>query len=98
MKLENTEILAKDAADEFQHPLPQKLCADRTIYLSRNNYGQPSADSFSGIVNITDFGYSVMGSDIHYGPIQAESYRAPEVVLDAGFTYSADIWNLGVMV
>ena len=32
------------------------------------------------------------------GCIQAEVYRAPEVILDVGFTYSEDIWSLGVMV
>ncbi|KAJ5502977.1 hypothetical protein N7463_005851 [Penicillium fimorum] len=30
--------------------------------------------------------------------IQTEIYRAPEVILDAGYPYSADIWSLGVML
>ena len=37
-----------------------------------------------------------IGLQIH--PIQPDSYRAPEVLLGVGWSYSADIWNLGVMV
>ena len=80
----------------MENPLPQKKYDDRTIYLSRNNYGQPA--TVTGIVSITDFGHSVQGDDSNNGCIQAEVYRAPEVILEAGWTYSADIWNLGVMV
>jgi serine/threonine-protein kinase SRPK3 len=96
VRLEDKSILERDAHDEFDNPLPQKKCADRTIYLSRNNYGQPT--SITGIISIVDFGLSVTGDGPHNGCIQAEPYRAPEVILDAGWTYSSDIWNLGVMV
>jgi serine/threonine-protein kinase SRPK3 len=96
VRLEHKSILEEDARDEFNNPLPQKICDDRTIYLSRNNYGQPRL--VTGIVSITDFGLSVRGAGPHNGCIQAEPYRAPEVILDAGWTYSSDIWNLGVMV
>lgn len=96
VRLEDKAILAKDAHDEFENPLPQKRYEDRTIYLSRNNYGQPK--SVPGIVSITDFGLSVHGDAFNNGCIQAEVYRAPEVILTAGWAYSADIWNLGVMV
>ncbi len=96
VRLENKSILERDARDEFENPLPQKKCSDRTIYLSRNNYGQPTW--VPGIISITDFGLSARGDVLNNGCIQAEVYRAPEVILDAGWTYSADIWNLGVMV
>ena len=96
VKLEDPEILERDVRDEYDHPLPQKVLDERTIYLSRNNYGRLLRPT--GIVQITDFGLSVRGDVPHSGCIQAELYRAPEVVLDAGYTYSADIWSLGVMV
>lgn len=96
VRLENESILDRAARDELENPLPQKIYDDRTIYLSRNNYGQPA--SVTGIVSITDFDHSVQGDVFNYGCIQAEVYRAPEVILDAGWTYSADIWSLGVMV
>ncbi|KAM3426507.1 hypothetical protein MY4824_009939 [Beauveria thailandica] len=96
VKLEDVAILDRDALDEYQNPLPQKVTNDRTIYLSRNNYGPFSIPA--GIVQIADFGYSVSGKTHHSGCIQAEAYRAPEVILDSGYSYSADIWSLGVMM
>ncbi|KAJ5927546.1 hypothetical protein N7516_009319 [Penicillium verrucosum] len=48
---------------------------------------------------ITDFGLAVRGD----GPpnshcIQPEGYRAPEVCLGGDWSYSVDVWNLGVML
>ncbi|RAK88360.1 kinase-like protein [Aspergillus costaricaensis CBS 115574] len=71
----------------------QKRARDRTIYLSRNHFGV-EANSLGRPV-ITDFGLAVEGSQTHYHPIHPDSFRAPEVVLGAGWKYSADIWNLG---
>ncbi|TWU71613.1 hypothetical protein ED733_000622 [Metarhizium rileyi] len=96
VKLEDLAMLDRDARDEYHTPLPQKITDDRTIYLSRNDYGQFSKPT--GLVQITDFGLSVSGKTQHSGCIQAEIYRAPEVILDAGYSYSADIWSLGIMM
>ncbi|KAG8408297.1 hypothetical protein J3459_017901 [Metarhizium acridum] len=96
VKIENPAILDRDARDEYFNLLPQKVTNKGTIYLSRNNYGQFSKPT--GIVQITDFGLSVSGKIPHSGCIQAEAYRAPEVILDAGYSYSAEIWSLGVMI
>lgn len=96
VKIEDPAILDRDARDEYVNPLPQKVTDKGIIYLSRNDYGQFSKPT--GIIQITDFGSSVSGKTPHSGCIQAEAYRAPEVILDAGCSYSADIWSLGVMV
>ena len=97
VKIEDPSILDIDARSELQNPLPQKHYEDgRTIYLSRNNYGQPHTTA--GIIRITDFDLAVRGDVPHKGCIQAEVYRAPEVIINAGYTYSADIWSLGTMV
>ena len=96
VKFEDTSLLQKYAHDEYEDPLPQKVADDRTIYLSRNNFGPLKEPT--GVVQITDFGFSVSGKVPRAGCIQAEGYRAPEVILDAGYSYSADIWSLGAMV
>ncbi|GAB1217506.1 hypothetical protein ATERTT37_006745 [Aspergillus terreus] len=83
VRLEDSALLSQDARDEFENPLPQKHCDDgRIIYLSRNNYG-PLKD-IVGLVEITDFDLAVHGDSPQDGCIQAEVYRAPEVILDQG--------------
>ncbi|KAI9691354.1 MAG: hypothetical protein M1820_009733 [Bogoriella megaspora] len=96
-RLEDKSILERSATDEFENPLPQKICDDHTVYLSRNQYGHPTnMAKVLGIITITDFGFAVHGDGPHYGSIQVEPFRAPEVILDAGWSYSTDIWNLGL--
>lgn len=98
VKIEDASIFGRDAKDEYENPLPQKHLDGRTIYLSRNNYGPLSVPT--GIIQIADFDLSVRTTpgQVHTGAIQGEIYRAPEVILNAGYTSSADIWSLGVMV
>lgn len=44
---------------------------------------------------LADFGLATQGDIVHLHPIQPNVYRAPEVILGAGWTCSAVIWNLG---
>ncbi|KAI9841527.1 MAG: hypothetical protein M1837_000628 [Sclerophora amabilis] len=91
-------MLEDHAREEFENPLPQKAIDDRTIYLSRNDFGRPKPGI--GTPKITDFGLASWGHvpRPHNHAIQPEIFRAPEVILAAGWTYSVDIWNLGVML
>ncbi|KAJ5983865.1 hypothetical protein N7481_005964 [Penicillium waksmanii] len=94
VRLEDPDIPAQAAQDEFENPLPQKHCDDgRIIYVSRRDYGP--LKKITGLIEITDFDLAVRGDVRQEGCIQVEIYRAPEVILDRGFTYSADIWSLG---
>lgn len=57
VKIEDPSLLEESAKDEFENPLPQKVCSDgRIIYLSRNNYGPPRG--LTGLVKIMDFDLS----------------------------------------
>lgn len=98
VRVEDADILSRDVLDEYHNPLPQKILDDRTIYLSRNNYGPFPRSKPAGIVELVDFDLARSGEKLQSGPIQADVYRAPEVILDAGYSYSADIWSLGALV
>lgn len=96
VRFEDPTLLKRDGQDEYYHPLPRKHKDGRIIYLSRNNYGVFTRPS--GIVQITDFDLAVSGDTPRSGCISADIYRAPEAILETGYSYSADIWSLGVML
>lgn len=96
MSLRDPSVLDTVVQDEINEPLPQKHLEDRTIYLSRNQFGLDARGL--GRPVITDFGLAVDGSEIHNHPVQPDEYRAPEVIIGAGWSYSVDVWNLGVLV
>jgi serine/threonine-protein kinase SRPK3 len=96
--LENRSVLDRVAKAEVEEPSPRKILDGRIVYLSRNNFGHP--ESSPGKPVIADFDTATYGNTqeplMH--SIQPNPYRAPEVTLGASWTYSVDIWNLGLMV
>lgn len=82
------------------HPMARKTVGDYTIYRCHNDFGPIFKNARNLIPYITDFGLAQYGDKtkplVH--PIQPDEYRAPEVILGTGWTYSADIWNFGTMV
>jgi len=94
-------VLEQHARDELQNPRPQKILPNRTIYLSRNDFGNPEESGGTSAPTITDFSSAVREppeDQLYTQNIQPDGYTAPEVALVAGWTYSADIWNFGVML
>ncbi|KAJ5587170.1 uncharacterized protein N7459_002935 [Penicillium hispanicum] len=80
--------------NELHNPCPRKELDGRTIYTSRGlrmpkNLGAPV---------LCDFGSAVMGDEEHSEDIQPDIYRAPEVILQAPWSYSVDIWNVGCLI
>ncbi|KAJ2987540.1 hypothetical protein NUW58_g4449 [Xylaria curta] len=79
---------------ELSDPSSRKVLGDRTIYLSR----ELSMPKKLGAPVLCDFGSAVCGDEDHQEDVQPNIYRAPEVVLEAPWTYKIDIWNSGCMV
>jgi len=75
-------------------PGPRKVLPDRIIYESRSSFG-PHA--LGGAI-LTDFGLAQYGDVDHNEDIQPDEVRAPEVVIEAPWSYPADIWNLAHVV
>lgn len=94
LRVEEDSILKAFEAAELSTPSPRKIDGDRVIYESRGlkrpeNFGRPV---------LCDFGEARFGRNTYTDDIQPYVYRAPEIILDIPWTYSADIWNVGVMV
>ncbi|RDW90045.1 uncharacterized protein DSM5745_01820 [Aspergillus mulundensis] len=81
--------------EELQNPSPRKEEDGQTIYLSRELAMQPGK---LGAPVLCDFGSAATGDVEHYEDIQPEQYRAPEVIIEAPWSYSVDIWNVGCMI
>lgn len=47
---------------------------------------------------LCDFGSAVAGDMEHTEDVQPDVYRAPEVILEAPWSYEIDVWNAGCMV
>lgn len=93
-EIEDESILVDFEKAEIEAPSRQKVCDDRIIYASRKlslpkSYGHPV---------LCDFGEARRGDAENEDDIQPEVYRAPEVILEMKWSYSVDIWNVGVMV
>ena len=55
-----------------------------------------------GNLKFIDFGFAKMLDDIQsdraYTNCGTPGYCAPEVMLDAGYNYKADIWSIGILI
>ena len=79
-------------------PACKKLPHDKFIYESRSYFGGAPSEEVIKSAKITDIGLADWGNQLNNRPIQSNAFTAPEVILTAGWSYPADIWNLGVML
>lgn len=94
----NPAVLREYLQEQDDDPKLRKDVDGRTIYLSRNEFG-PLRKPYPR-PKISDFGSAAFGDrGIPFRHmIQPDDLRAPEVILGAEWSYSVDIWTLGVMV
>ncbi|KAL8773705.1 MAG: hypothetical protein Q9209_001473 [Squamulea sp. 1 TL-2023] len=94
LRIEEDSILQEFEADELTDPSPCKVVEDGVIYKSRA-LRRPAKP---GRPVLCDFSEARFGKNSYIDDIHPYIYRAPEVILDIPWTYSADIWNVGVMI
>ncbi|KAJ2895357.1 hypothetical protein MKZ38_006628 [Zalerion maritima] len=99
MPFENAQVL-RDYAD-YQEIYPPKsiLRRGRPVYQSRGDFGRLRRQRVS-FVKLVDFGLAIRGGTVtrYYHDIQPLECMAPEVILKAGWSFPADIWNLGLVL
>ncbi|KMP07488.1 hypothetical protein CIHG_00348 [Coccidioides immitis H538.4] len=95
---EDSGVLESYARQQESNPAPFWDDGGRPVFQSRPDFGHLRKGV--GLVQISDFSAAVFGNvpKPHNHDIQPQPFRAPEVLLKATWTYSADIWNLGTMV
>ena len=96
LTIDDKSLLTRFEQAEAEQPSPTKVIDEtRTIYGSRK-FGLPK-DALWGSPTLCDFGEARIGQ-AHKGLIQPELYRAPEVLFNMEWDYSADIWNVAALV
>ncbi|KAL3429875.1 kinase-like domain-containing protein [Aspergillus tetrazonus] len=111
MTFENQDILP-DFVKEQTTNLPMQCKTDptsgRTIDRCHNDFGSLNWRELRKMLpKIVDFGLATRSESDNQGqvrnetvgshPIQPDHYRAPEVILGCPWSFSADIWNIGVL-
>ena len=100
MGLGDPTILDRFVQHEIDHPSPRKMpdSHGRIIYTSCSDFGEAPTHAVIASAKITDIGLAVFGDEKNTKPIQSNAFMAPEVILQCGWSYPADIWNLAVML
>ncbi|KAL2010521.1 hypothetical protein VTN00DRAFT_6328 [Thermoascus crustaceus] len=93
---ENDQVLLDHIEKALQNPPPTKHTPYRTIYKSNNDFGTLLGPPKQ--LQIADFGLCFWADSVHpRQPLgQANRFKAPEAILRAPWSYSVDIFNLGV--
>ncbi|CCF42754.1 serine/threonine-protein kinase SRPK3, partial [Colletotrichum higginsianum] len=92
--IEDDSVFSAFEEQELLNPSPRKLVDGRAVYLSR----ELQMPKEWGASVLCDFGSAVVGDTDHTEDVQPDIYRAPEVILEAPWSYQIDIWNTGCMI
>ncbi|RLL95593.1 hypothetical protein CFD26_102340 [Aspergillus turcosus] len=111
MTFENEDVLPNFLKEQITN-CPMQCKTDettgQTVYRCHNDLGPLDWRELRKMLpKIADFGLAThltVNSDGKAGkgevglhPIQSDQFRAPEVILGCGWSFSADIWNFGVL-
>ncbi len=88
------DILHSFVKDEMTTPSARKLVDGTPVYVSRR-FGLPND---WGRIILSDFGTAVPGDVPRTDDAQPDVYRCPEVMIQAPWSYPADIRNVGAMI
>ncbi|KAL2220221.1 kinase-like domain-containing protein [Thermoascus aurantiacus ATCC 26904] len=93
---ENDRVLLDHIEKALKNPSPRKHTSYRTVYQSEGNFGP--LQGLPKQLQIADFGLCFWADNVRPGQSlgQANRFKAPEAILRAPWSYSVDIWNLGV--
>lgn len=85
----------------YSKPQPGHVRSEdgRVIYLLHSDLGPLRGTRL--LPELADFDLSfpgLAGESSHLSAIQSHRYRAPGVLLGCAWSYSVDIWNLGLLV
>ncbi|KAL2753058.1 hypothetical protein ACRALDRAFT_1045064 [Sodiomyces alcalophilus JCM 7366] len=99
--IENDKLLADFASHHEKCSQPRHVRAvdGRVTYLSQDDFGSLQGGRL--LPKLSDFNLSfpgLPGDKGHLSAIQSHRYRAPEVLLGCPWSYSVDIWNLGLLM
>ena len=94
LRIQDDSILKTFEENDLANPSPRKAIGDDFIIESRGL----RIDRDPGRPVLCDFGEARYGQATYTDEIQPWAYRAPEVMLKIPWSFSADIWNVGVLV
>lgn len=93
LEIDDESMLDAFVKEELESPSPRKEVGDYVVYASRG-FGWPPG----GEPVLCDFGSAEKGDAVNTRNAGPDLYRSPEVMLKMGWSYSIDIWNVGVLV
>lgn len=98
--LGDKSILEEFVRRQLKHPPGHKApdSHGRIIYQSCGDLGGVITNDVIATAKITDIGLAEWGDQKNNKPIQSNAFTCPEVILVAGWSYPADIWNMGVVM
>ncbi|GAB5365252.1 hypothetical protein AAMO2058_001041400 [Amorphochlora amoebiformis] len=78
---------------------PENILLERSDYRYEKSWGVSDYKvPVSSRIKLIDFGSATWNHNHHSRVITTRQYRAPEVILNVGWTFPADIWSIGCIL